>query len=595
MGRHDHCNESQIQRPMRFGIMCRGTTFAEWQARCLENLLALDGVQVGLLIIEDVHVGPSARLRTGPLTKLNKIKIVLATPHRILFNFYTQFIGKPQAQRRRDLASLFSGVPSLRCKVIKKGKFSQYFSEADIETIRAYDLDFILRFGFGIIRGEILSVPRYGVWSFHHDDEEKYRGGPPCFWEIYNGDDVTGAILQRLTDRLDGGIALKKGFFRTLKDSYARNIDQAYYESAKWPAQVGVDIRNDNADYLNAPPSQTKAPVYHVPNNPQMLSFAIKILRNRLASTWKALFRHPQWNIGIVHEPIDTFLQPDAKPEIHWFPNPKKSRSLADPFGIARSSEITVLCEDFDYRSRKGVISSIELVDRSFSSRPKPAIDLPFHISYPYLFEHQGEVYCIPETYRAREISLYKAQEFPHTWTKIGTIVQNIAGIDPTVFQYEGLWWLTCTDHQQGSSLSLFIWYAPGLLGPWEPHAANPVKTDIRSARPAGTPFMHKDYLYRPAQDCSKTYGGRIVLNRVTQLTPTAFKEEPAGVIEPDVNSPFPHGRHTVSSVGNFTIVDGMRWVFDRSAARHALSTMVSLKLRRHRWLWPWGYWRRNA
>jgi hypothetical protein len=29
-----------------------------------------------------------------------------------------------------------------------------------IEQIRAYDLDVLLRFGFGILRGEILDVPR---------------------------------------------------------------------------------------------------------------------------------------------------------------------------------------------------------------------------------------------------------------------------------------------------------------------------------------------------------------------------------------------------------------------------------------------------
>jgi len=44
----------------------------------------------------------------------------------------------------------------------------------------------------------------FGVWSWHHGDEDKYRGGPPAFWEIVNADPVTGALLQRLTERLDG-------------------------------------------------------------------------------------------------------------------------------------------------------------------------------------------------------------------------------------------------------------------------------------------------------------------------------------------------------------------------------------------------------
>ena len=40
------------------------------------------------------------------------------------------------------------------------------------------------------------------------------------------------------------------------------------------------------------------------------------------------------------------------------------------------------------------------------------------------------------------------------------------------------------------------------------------VKTDVRSARPAGTPFVYQGELYRPAQDCSRTYGGSIVIHR---------------------------------------------------------------------------------
>ena len=157
-------------------------------------------------------------------------------------------------------------------------------------------MDFILKFGFGIIRGEILNAARYGVWSYHHADEEKYRGSPPCFWEIYRGDNVTGAMLQRLTNRLDGGIVLKKGYFSTIKSSYAENLDQSYYESAKWPAQVCVDISNSNADYLNAAPSQTTAPILHSPTNLQMLVFALILLRNRLAVRWRSLFRHEKWN-----------------------------------------------------------------------------------------------------------------------------------------------------------------------------------------------------------------------------------------------------------------------------------------------------------
>jgi methionyl-tRNA formyltransferase len=76
--------------------------------------------------------------------------------------------------------------------------------------IRAHQLDFILKFAYGIIRGEVFSAARYGIWSYHHDDEEKYRGGPPWFWEILQGDPVTGAMLQWINTTLDGGVVLEK-------------------------------------------------------------------------------------------------------------------------------------------------------------------------------------------------------------------------------------------------------------------------------------------------------------------------------------------------------------------------------------------------
>lgn len=265
-------NAPRARAPIRFGITCTTTTVGEWQARCLEHLLELENVELGLLIFDDGY----ANSTSAP----NKIKSIRFD--RTLFEVYRDQFLRPAARRPVDLSGSLSKIPSIRCKLIRKGKFSNYFSEPDVRNIRSYDLDFILRFAPGIIRGDILGAARYGIWSYHHDDEEKYRGGPPCFWEIYHGDPRTGAILQRLTNRLDAGIILRKGYVPTVHDSYARNIESAYFASAPWPAQVCVDIRNGNTGYLDAPPSRTAAPIYYPPNNLQSLAFAIKVLRNRL-------------------------------------------------------------------------------------------------------------------------------------------------------------------------------------------------------------------------------------------------------------------------------------------------------------------------
>lgn len=284
---------------------------------------------------------------------------------------------------------------------------------------------------------------------------------------------------------------------------------------------------------------------------------AISISANRLFGRMIA----DDWNIGIVREPIDHFLEqgPSSVPVrsgVHWFPRPRPGSFFADPFGIAVDRRIVVLCEEFDYRICRGRIVSFEVANNNLISGPRPAIELPVHVTYPYLVEHRGEIYCIPETWQAGEIRLYRAIEFPNAWSKVSTLVDRFAGVDPTVFWYEGRWWLACTNHEDQEDRKLFLWHARDLFGPWTAHTANPVKIDVRSSRPAGTPFIHDGQLYRPAQDSSITYGGRVVLNRVTRLTSDGYKEEPTAYIEPSAG-PYPHGLHTISSVGDICLVDG--------------------------------------
>jgi hypothetical protein len=281
METHPLPDSDENTRLLRFAVMCSGTVFAQWEARCIKKLLALGNVHLVLLIMDDRPTHFFAKVRKARL-------------HQVLSLIHRRVLSRPPALRQKDMTHDLTGVPRIRCQVLTRGKYSEYFSKDDIEKIREFDLDFILRFGFNIIRGDILHAARYGVWSFHHDDETKYRGGPPCFWEIYNDDPITGAILQRLTDRLNSGIVLKKSFFPTINYSYSANLNRVYLDSANWPAQVCIDILNDNAQYLDAAPSSTKAPIYYAPNNLQMIHFLLKLSKNLLVKVGAMLFCHEE-------------------------------------------------------------------------------------------------------------------------------------------------------------------------------------------------------------------------------------------------------------------------------------------------------------
>jgi len=294
------------------------------------------------------------------------------------------------------------------------------------------------------------------------------------------------------------------------------------------------------------------------------------------------LWRNDLWNVGIVDAPIEAFLTPGARPPVHWLREHGRSRYVADPFTL----DDVILVEDFDYRDGRGHIAVIHTRPDGTFTAPASVIAMPVHLSFPYLLRYQGDVYCIPESALAGTVYLFRAEQFPFYWKQCATLIESFAAADTTIFIHEGRWWLLCTEaHGVHNSMSLHAWHAPDLFGPWSPHAGNPIKRDVRSSRPAGTPFVHDGQLYRPAQDCSRTYGGAVVINHVLRLTPTEFAEVPVVTVLPYADSPYPDGLHTLNAYGRQTLIDGKRrgfiWHGSRHVVRQVARKIITVGLRR--------------
>ena len=148
---------------------------------------------------------------------------------------------------------------------------------------------------------------------------------------------------------------------------------------------------------------------------------------------------------------------------------------------------------------------------------PQPVLERPVHLSYPNVFERDGEMWMIPESGAAGTIDLYRARAFPGSWTLETTLVGGLFASDATLVERDGRWWMFATVRDGGGAYSdaLWLWSAPDFRGPWKPHARNPVLIDIASARPAGAMFVRDGALYRPVQDCRAGYGAAMALARV--------------------------------------------------------------------------------
>jgi hypothetical protein len=290
----------------------------------------------------------------------------------------------------------------------------------------------------------------------------------------------------------------------------------------------------------------------------------------RLLLGWERLFRHPQWNVGVLERPVSELLAPGAYTgeDVEWFPLHGKQGFLADPFAVERAGQLRVYYEYFDYVTSRGRVGVLELGESGLEPVCDNVFSLPTHVSYPFLVDLSDGLHCVPETADAGEVSLYRVGDAHEPWRKVAVLLPDVAGVDPTVFSHDGRWWLTCTRKGPREDEELWAWHATSVEGPWEPHALNPIKTDVRGARPAGPPFVHEGALYRPAQDCSRAYGGGVRVHRVLELTPTTFAEEDVVLLQASPQCRYPMGPHTLTAVGGLVLVDGRRTVFVPAALR---------------------------
>ena len=281
---------------------------------------------------------------------------------------------------------------------------------------------------------------------------------------------------------------------------------------------------------------------------------------------FQKLLMHDKWNWGVMRITPRTLLRDGITfSKATWF-GEKPGRYFADPFIFTHQQQTYVFFEDFSFVRNRAHLSYVVLREKNKKitcSKRRRVLAQPFHQSYPYLFAHAGEVYCVPEEGENSAATLYRAKEFPHTWEKVTTLVENFVAIDSTVFHYNKRWWLLCTKGGGSEDRALHAFWARRLEGPWYAHKKNPLRNTLTGARPAGTPFLYGRKLYRPAQDCSKTYGGGLLINEVTTLTTEKFEERLAKRIRPQ--KPYPDGVHHLSLAGPYMAFDAKRYagVFD--------------------------------
>lgn len=305
-------------------------------------------------------------------------------------------------------------------------------------------------------------------------------------------------------------------------------------------------------------------------------------MSGKTLNTLRRYLCHEQWAIGLIPQSAGDIIRHGIRRPVQWRRPDTDWALLADPFLVEMGGATLVFMEHLDYRREAGEIWSGRLEPGAdFAAMAlSPAISATAHLSYPCPFFHHEKLYLLCESWERYGASIYA--EGDSGWELRATLLDGRPAVDATLHQGDdGTWWLFCTFQDDGPNERLHLFHAASPFGAWRAHGANPVKSDIAAARPAGKLFSVDGELYRPAQDCSKTYGGAIAINRVTALTPDRFEEERVRTIEPQ--QPFPHGVHTFSPGDGFTVIDGKRWVFHPLELFRKIARLPQVRARRKR------------
>lgn len=419
---------------------------------------------------------------------------------------------------------------------------------------RIADLRLDVAFAIGEVDDASLEgLARHGTWRHAFGEGQGVHPDLAAMPEILDESPVVASgirIARPCGERLGC-----RSWSRTVPFSLARSRQRLFGKAGDHLALSLRRLYEDGEGWIDreAVPAPPRA-AERMPNVAESVR-GIGRLGARIAKrTLETCFTVGQWSLAFrftPHEPWDGSLE-----GFHRLV-PPPDRFWADPFPLSRNGRHYIFFEELPFDSGKGHISVVEVDREGNCGTPVRVLERDYHLSYPLLVEDDGALYMIPETANNRTIEIYRCEAFPDRWRREKVFVEGCFAADATVHRDRetGRWWMFAnigSDIAGGVDDELHLFHSPALLAEWTPHARNPVKSDVRSSRPAGYLFERDGALWRPGQICAPIYGSGIVLHRVTRLDTDEYAEEEERRIVPRTVL----GMHTINRCGDLSVTD---------------------------------------
>ena len=171
--------------PLRIGLLLESVKMSRLFATIIEDIQASNFARIELLVFRKAFTPDQPAKPANSIVSRATRRLI--DPNLRKHALYEQYLRYDERNTPAnhplgvvDCSDMLANIDSIDVEPIGQ-KFVHRFPPESLEAIRAKDLDVLIRFGFNILKGDILRSARYGVWSYHHGDNEFFRGGPPIF------------------------------------------------------------------------------------------------------------------------------------------------------------------------------------------------------------------------------------------------------------------------------------------------------------------------------------------------------------------------------------------------------------------------------
>ncbi|HKG47239.1 MAG TPA: hypothetical protein VKB02_10955, partial [Pyrinomonadaceae bacterium] len=388
---------AQVEKPtlLRIGIIIESFMQPRWVRKSLEGALATGLCTFALV----VKVTPQKNSGGSFLYQL--------------YNRMDRRLFPTDATELVNIEDLFSGVPVVD------------------EVDKIANVDLLINFATPEWNKKLRGRAKNGVWFYAFGDS-------PGFNEVMHQVPITHSSLRSLKDDTEQ-IIYDSASPTLSRFSVSLNNNTTYWKSAAFLARALRDLQA----------GQTVASFNHrsgssqLPGNVAMGQMLLKLSGRAAARAVEKVSSFEQWILAYRFDRDEfKYLIPPA------------GRFWADPFQIKVDGRYYIFFEEYVNTVGRAHISVVEVDRNGIVSGPTEVLKLDCHLSYPFVFEWQGDYYMVPETGERNVVELYRAVRFPFEWEPVKVLLEANQPLDATLIDVNGTWWMFINIQEEGVAVN---------------------------------------------------------------------------------------------------------------------------------------------